>query len=171
MTHHPGMTDHPESLDLAAALDALVSIDEPAITALANAAALLYERLDEINWAGFYLMDGDRLALGPFCGKPACTTIPIGSGVCGTAAAERRTLRVDDVDRFPGHIACDAASRSEIVVPIVSKQHGLIGVMDIDAPVIARFSADDQTNLEAFAGVLLAKLDPILSSRPTPRIL
>ena len=152
-------------ITLAAQLDALVSADEPAITALANAAALLYDRLDTINWAGFYLKDGDRLILGPFCGKPACTTIAIGSGVCGTAAQERRTVRVEDVDRFPGHIACDEASRSELVVPLVASDNELLGVLDIDAPIVGRFSAVDQLELESFASVLVSKLEAIIRKR------
>lgn len=149
--------------DITEALSALINTDEPIVTALANAAALLYERLDRINWTGFYLVDGGRLVLGPFCGKPACTAIPIGKGVCGTAAAEGTTLRVDDVDLFPGHIACDEASRSEIVVPIVTSSHGLIGVLDIDAPIPARFTRDDQRSIEGFVGVLVEKLDLILA--------
>jgi GAF domain-containing protein len=149
---------------LAALAESLVNSEEPIVTALANAAALVYERLLQINWAGFYLVDGDRLILGPFCGKPACTTIPIGSGVCGTAAAEGKTIRVEDVDLFPGHIACDAASRSEIVVPLVSAQHGLVGVLDIDAPVTGRFTKEDQKELEEFSLVLIRKLDAILAS-------
>jgi L-methionine (R)-S-oxide reductase len=148
---------------LASALDALVSTTEPIVTALANAAALLYDRLQTINWAGFYLVSGDTLVLGPFCGKPACTSIPIGNGVCGTVAAEGKTLRVDDVDLFPGHIACDAASRSEIVIPLITEHHGLIGVLDIDAPLTGRFSKQDQASLEAFAAVLVRKLDVILT--------
>lgn len=152
-------------LGLVRALDALVSVDEPAVTALANAAALLYDRLESINWAGFYLNDADRLILGPFCGKPACTTIAIGEGVCGTAAAKLQTVRVDDVDLFPGHIACDEQSKSEIVIPLITTSHGLIGVLDIDAPIVARFSEDDQRELEAFTAVLLTKLNTILTKR------
>lgn len=120
---------------------------------LANASALLYDSLPELNWAGFYLMEGGSLLLGPFQGKLACIRIPLGKGVCGTAAAENRTLRVDDVHAFPGHIACDCASNAEIVVPM---RHGgrVIGVLDIDSPAFRRFTEDDQAGLEAFVGIL-----------------
>lgn len=110
---------------------------------LANVSALIFQEMDRINWAGFYLMENDVLVLGPFQGKPACIEIPLGKGVCGTAAAEDRPQRVDDVHRFPGHIACDAASRSELVIPL----HGsgrVIGVLDIDSPEPARFSEQDE---------------------------
>ena len=120
---------------------------------LANAAALLYESLPAVNWAGFYLAEGDLLILGPFQGKPACIEIPFGKGVCGTAAREDRTVRVDDVHRFPGHIACDSASRSEIVIPLHAGP-AVIGVLDIDSPEPARFSSADQAGLEGFARLL-----------------
>ncbi len=120
---------------------------------LANAAAILYDGMDRLNWAGFYLLEGDRLVLGPFEGKPACIVIPMGKGVCGTAAAEDRTVRVPDVHLFPGHIACDSASASEIVVPL-RKNGKVIGVMDLDSPEKDRFSAEDQVWLEAFAEAL-----------------
>ena len=120
---------------------------------LANAAALLWERLPEINWAGFYKMEGGKLILGPFQGKPACIVIPIARGVCGTAAAENRTQLVYDVHEFPGHIACDCASNSEIVVPI--RVGGEIwGVLDIDSPKIGRFTDEDKNGLEHFVSVL-----------------
>lgn len=120
---------------------------------LANAAALLYHTLDGLNWAGFYLLEGCTLVLGPFQGKPACIEIPVGRGVCGTAVAEGRTQLVRDVHQFPGHIACDSASNSEIVVPI--RMGGkVIGVLDIDSPHIGRFTEDDQAGLEAFVEIL-----------------
>src|ERR1041385_730717 len=125
-------------------LSSLISTDEPIITALSNAAALLYQSLGNVNWCGFYLFDGKQLVLGPFGGKPACTVIAMGSGVCGTAAKERRMIRVADVDLFPGHIACDAASQSEIVVPIILNNGDLFGVLDVDSPVKDRFTEEDE---------------------------
>ena len=124
---------------------------------LANAAALLYESLEAINWAGFYLAEGEPFVLGPFQGKPACIEIPFGRGVCGTAAREDRTQRVEDVHCFPGHIACDAASASEIVIPLHASGK-VIGVLDIDSPERARFSAVDQVGLEGFARILEQEL-------------
>lgn len=127
------------------------------IANLANAAALLWQELPHINWAGFYILEGQMLVLGPFQGKPACIQIPVGKGVCGTAAARNTTQRVDDVHTFPGHIACDSASRSEIVIPI--RCSGKVwGVLDIDSPRLARFSREDQEGLEQFAAVLEAAL-------------
>ena len=123
------------------------------ITILSNAAALLWDSLEDINWAGFYLVRGGRLELGPFQGKPACTVIEIGKGVCGTAVAEDRTQLVKNVHEFPGHIACDSASNSEIVVP-VHAGGAISGVLDIDSPVIGRFSEEDKEGLEEFVRVL-----------------
>ncbi|MBR5343064.1 MAG: GAF domain-containing protein [Oscillospiraceae bacterium] len=123
------------------------------LPSLANASALLYETLPELNWAGFYLMEGGSLLLGPFQGKSACIRIPLGRGVCGTAAAEDRTQLVPDVHAFPGHIACDCASNSEIVVPL-HREGRVIGVLDIDSPVYDRFSEADRAGLEAFARVI-----------------
>ena len=120
---------------------------------LANASALLWEHLDTVNWAGFYMMEEGALVLGPFQGKTACIRIPVGKGVCGTAVKENATQRVADVHAFPGHIACDCASRSEIVVPI-RKNGEVIGVLDIDSPVKDRFSAEDQAGLEEFVRIL-----------------
>lgn len=120
---------------------------------LANASALLWEALPEINWAGFYLLEGDVLVLGPFQGKTACIEIPVGRGVCGTAVDENATQLVDDVHQFPGHIACDCASNSEIVVPL-RREGKVIGVLDIDSPVFARFSNADREGLEKFAELL-----------------
>ena len=123
------------------------------IANLANASALIYTTLDGLNWAGFYLTEGEKLVLGPFQGRPACIEIPCGRGVCGTAAAEDRTQLVPDVHLFPGHIACDCASRSEIVVPL-HKDGKVAGVLDIDSPVEARFTEEDRDGLEALCAVL-----------------
>lgn len=120
---------------------------------LANAAALLWQALEDINWAGFYLREGEVLVLGPFQGKPACIEIPMGRGVCGTAAARDCTLVVPDVHAFPGHIACDAASASEIVVPL-RRDGRVVGVLDIDSPLRGRFTEEDRVGLEAFAACL-----------------
>lgn len=123
------------------------------IANLANAAALLWQELENINWAGFYLMEQGKLVLGPFQGKPACIEIPVGRGVCGTAVAENETQLVPDVHQFPGHIACDCASNSEIVVPI--RKHGEIyGVLDIDSPILNRFTGEDKDGLEEFVKTL-----------------
>jgi L-methionine (R)-S-oxide reductase len=122
----------------------------------ANAASVLYHSLDAVNWAGFYLFDGTELVLGPFHGKPACIRIAIGRGVCGTSAAEKRTVVVPDVEVFPGHIACDAASRSEVVVPMI-RAGVLVGVLDVDSPVADRFSPDDVALLEAVVNVLMSR--------------
>jgi GAF domain-containing protein len=121
--------------------------EEALITTLSNLSAYLNYFLDDINWVGFYLYDGEKLFLGPFQGLPACTVIQIGSGVCGTAAQERKTMVVKDVDAFPGHIACDSASKSEIVVPIINNTL-LFGVLDIDSPNVSRFDEIDQFYLE-----------------------
>ena len=123
------------------------------IANLANAAALLYCSLEDINWAGFYLLEGNTLVLGPFGGKPACIEIPIGRGVCGSAAAEKRTLLVPNVHEFPGHIACDSASNSEIVVPLF-RDSEVIGVLDIDSPRYSRFDEHDRIGLEEFAKII-----------------
>ena len=137
-------TDYQALSAQAEALTAGVPYD---IANLANLSALIYQTLPEINWAGFYLLRGDRLVLGPFQGKPACIEIPLGKGVCGTAALENRTILVPDVHQFPGHIACDSASMSEIVVP-VRKQGKAEAVLDIDSPVLRRFSEEDRLGLE-----------------------
>ena len=120
---------------------------------LANASALIYETLEDLNWAGFYLLEGDTLVLGPFQGRPACIEIPLGRGVCGTAAQENKTRLVPDVHLFPGHIACDSASNSEIVVPL--RVNGkVVGVLDLDSPWPGRFTEEDQAGLEAVAEIL-----------------
>ena len=123
------------------------------IANLANISALIYTTLDKLNWAGFYLAEGDKLVLGPFQGRPACIEIPWGRGVCGTAAAQDRTQLVPDVHLFPGHIACDCASRSEIVVPL-RKEGKVVGVLDIDSPVLSRFSDEDRAGLEALCALV-----------------
>ncbi len=123
------------------------------IANLSNAAALLWQSLTDINWAGFYIMEDGKLILGPFQGKPACITIPVGKGVCGTAVAEDRTQLVPDVHAFPGHIACDSASNSEIVIPI-HVQGTIWGVLDIDSPIFGRFNEQDRAGLEAFVRIL-----------------
>ena len=120
---------------------------------LANASALLYNTLDGLNWAGFYLLENDTLVLGPFQGKPACIEIPIGKGVCGTAAAKGETVVVANVHEFPGHIACDGASNSEIVIPLFENGK-VVGVLDIDSPLFSRFSPEDKEGLEKFAAIL-----------------
>jgi len=124
----------------------------------ANFAALAYDALPDLNWAGFYFFDGTELVVGPFQGKPACVRIPIGKGVCGTAAASRQTQVVQDVHEFPGHIACDAASRSEIVVPLFDRGGALIGVWDVDSPLPARFDDEDRAGMEALVKVFLGAL-------------
>ncbi len=123
----------------------------------ANFSALLYHALPDVNWVGFYLLKGGELVVGPFQGKPACVRIAIGKGVCGTAAAKRETVLVQDVHAFPGHIACDAASRSEIVVPLV-KDGELLGVLDLDSPSPARFTDTDRTGLESLTAIFLQHL-------------
>jgi GAF domain-containing protein len=135
-------------------LDALLAGESNRIANLANASALLNQFLEDVNWVGFYLLENEELILGPFQGLPACTRIPLGRGVCGTAAIRMETVRVEDVHQFPGHIACDAASRSEIVVPMIHSGQ-LVGVLDIDSPTPGRFDAVDQACLERFVEVLL----------------
>lgn len=148
------MTDYQA---LNAQLAALIHGVPHRIANLANAAALLYHGIDGLNWAGFYLLENDTLVLGPFQGKPACIEIPVGRGVCGAAVAEGRTQLVQDVHQFPGHIACDSASNSEIVVPIRA-DGTIVGVLDIDSPNIGRFTEEDRAGLEAFVKVLEAEL-------------
>jgi len=144
------MTNYDE---LNAQLKSLIEGVPYRIANLANASALLWQQLEELNWAGFYLRQGDRLVLGPFQGKPACIQIPLGRGVCGTVAAAGTTQRVEDVHAFPGHIACDSASNSEIVVPM-HRNGEVFGVLDIDSPLFGRFTEKDREGLEAFVRVL-----------------
>ena len=124
----------------------------------ANLSALVAHALPDLNWVGFYFFDGTELVVGPFQGLPACVRIPLDKGVCGAAASTRTTQRVDDVHAFPGHIACDAASRSEVVVPLVAGDGALLGVFDLDSPLPARFSADDQAGLEAIAALYVESI-------------
>ena len=138
-------------------LSALIQGVPHLIANLSNAAALLYNTLPDLNWAGFYLMENGLLVLGPFQGKPACIEISVGCGVCGTAVAEDRTQLVYDVHRFPGHIACDSASNSEIVIPIHAGSQ-IVGVLDIDSPRIGRFTETERAGLEGFVGILEAEL-------------
>ena len=141
------MTDY---IALTKQLAAFAETENDFVPLLSNASSLLYGALDNINWAGFYLMDKGSLLVGPFQGRPACIRIKVGSGVCGTAVKEGRAIRVSNVHEFPGHIACDSASESEIVIPIYSK--GVIsGVLDIDSPVLNRFTDEDETGLKLFA--------------------
>ena len=125
----------------------------------ANFGALVYHSLPQVNWAGFYLYDGHELVVGPFQGKPACIRIALGRGVCGTAAQTRQTQLVRDVNAFDGHIACDAASQSEIVVPLVKADGSLLGVWDVDSPITDRFDEDDRAGMEALCAVFMASVD------------
>ena len=133
-------------------IESIIDKDIPLISNLANVAAILYT-MEDINWAGFYLLDKDRLVLGPFQGEVACTIIPLGKGVCGTAASKKETIIVDDVNTFKGHIACSGKSKSEIVIPIL-KNNQLIGVIDIDSPIYSRFSNLEKEFLEAVSNLL-----------------
>ncbi len=142
---------------LAAQARALLEGEHDRIANAANLSALAYQALPDLNWAGFYFDDGAELVLGPFQGKPACVRIPLNRGVCGAAASQRRTQVVPDVHAFPGHIACDAASRSEVVVPLVHRGE-LIGVWDVDSPLPGRFDEDDRQGMEALCAVFLASL-------------
>ncbi len=150
-------TDTPSSKPEAYALllqqaEALLHGEHDRIANAANLVSLIWHSLPGLNWAGFYLFDGTELVLGPFMGKPACVRIALGKGVCGTAASTRTTQVVEDVHAFPGHIACDAASNSEIVVPLV-RDGALLGVLDLDSPLLKRFDAEDRTALEQIAGL------------------
>lgn len=136
---------------------ALLAGEHDRIANAANLSALVYHALPDLNWVGFYFFDGTELVVGPFQGQPACVRIPLGRGVCGTAAASRQTQRIEDVEAFPGHIACDSASRSELVVPLY-RDDELVGVFDLDSPRLARFDADDQAGLEAIAAIFVESL-------------
>jgi L-methionine (R)-S-oxide reductase len=143
--------------DLHRTLTALLAGERDLIANLANTAALLWQELPDINWAGFYLLKEGELVLGPFQGKPACVRIALGKGVCGTSAQQRRSIVVPNVHEFDGHIACDTASNSEIVVPLI-KNGQLIGVLDIDSPLLARFDHIDQAGIEAIAAIVLSSI-------------
>ena len=136
---------------------ALVHGERDRIANAANLSALVYHALPHLNWVGFYFFDGKELVVGPFQGLPACVRIPLDKGVCGAAASQRVTQRIEDVDAFPGHNACDSASRSELVVPLVHNGN-LVGVFDLDSPSLARFDAEDQAGLEAIAAVFVEAL-------------
>jgi GAF domain-containing protein len=138
-------------------LRSLLEGETDRIANAANMAALLYHSLPEVNWAGFYFLQGNVLVLGPFQGRPACVRIPLGKGVCGTAAKERKTLVVPDVSQFPGHIACDSQSKSEIVVPLI-KENEVLGVLDIDSPILGRFDDIDRQELKKLAELLTANI-------------
>jgi L-methionine (R)-S-oxide reductase len=142
---------------LAEELSALLAGERDLVANAANTASLIFHALPDVNWAGFYFMHDGALVVGPFQGKPACVRIALGKGVCGTAAARRETVLVPDVHEFPGHIACDAASRSEIVVPLVHDDR-LIGVLDIDSPRVGRFDSFDQRGLEKLARIFVGSL-------------
>ena len=142
---------------LARELQGLLAGERDLIANAANATSLIYGALPDINWCGIYLLKGAELVVGPFQGKPACVRIALGKGVCGTAAAKRETLVVPDVHAFPGHIACDAASRSEIVIPLIAGSH-LLGVLDLDSPRPGRFDDADRRGLETLAQVFLGSL-------------
>lgn len=144
--------------ELVQQLEGLLHGERDAIANAANLSALLYDAMPRLNWAGFYLMRSGELVLGPFQGKPACVRIPVGRGVCGTAVARRESVLVEDVHAFPGHIACDAASRSELVVPLI-RDGEVIGVIDLDSPDPGRFDTDDKAGIEAIAGLYLEASD------------
>lgn len=144
--------------ELCRQLEALLAGERDAIANSANAAALLYHTLPEVNWVGFYFLRGNELVLGPFQGRPACVRIPTGTGVCGAAVAGRKPVLVEDVLAFPGHIACDTASRSELVVPLIARGN-ILGVLDLDSPSPARFDREDQTGIERIASIWLAATD------------
>lgn len=142
---------------LAAQAEALLAGEHDRIANAANLSALVYHALPDLNWVGFYFFDGTELVVGPFQGLPACVRIPLDKGVCGAAARSRETQRIADVHAFPGHIACDAASRSELVIPLVLDDT-LLGVFDLDSPVPDRFDVEDQTGLETIATLFLRSL-------------
>jgi L-methionine (R)-S-oxide reductase len=148
---------------LAKELEGLLAGEHDLIANAANTTSLIFHALPDLNWCGIYLLRGRELIVGPFQGKPACVHIPLGKGVCGTAAAERRTVVVPNVHEFPGHIACDAASESEIVIPLMGRSARtegdyLLGVLDLDSPKRARFDDDDRRGLEALATVFMGSL-------------
>ena len=148
-TNKPGLYQ-----ELRAQLTSLLGGEPDAIANAANTAALLYHSMPDVNWVGFYFLKGNDLVLGPFQGKPACVRIPLGKGVCGTAGERRASMVVPDVNAFPGHIACDAASRSELVVPLV-KHGALAGVLDLDSPMLGRFDEADRAGCESLARIYM----------------
>ena len=150
---------HAESYESVEQLTDLLDKSDDPVTTLANASAFLYALLNDVNWVGFYLLRGQELYLGPFQGKPACTRIQVGKGVCGTAVAEAKTQRVDDVHVFPGHIACDSASNSELVVLLRKEDGAIVGLLDIDSPDYARFTERDKTDMERAAEIVSQSID------------
>jgi GAF domain-containing protein len=154
----PSLSKEETYREIRVQLTGLFSGERNGLANASNLCALLYQMLPDVNWVGFYFLQEGELVLGPFQGKVACVRIPLGRGVCGTAAARKEILVVHDVNEFPGHIACDAASRSEIVVPLV-KDGRLLGVLDLDSPHLARFDHHDRSGLAAVAGVLLQASD------------
>lgn len=148
--------DRPMHTEILATVKHITDGESSLIANCANTASVLFHSIADINWAGFYLFDGSELVLGPFHGKPACIRIALGRGVCGTAAQERQTTVVPDVEAFPGHIACDAASRSEVVVPMI-RNGQLVGVLDVDSPLPERFSSDDVNLLQEVVAVLMSR--------------
>jgi L-methionine (R)-S-oxide reductase len=144
--------------ELTVQISAVIEGETDPVANMANCAALIFNSLSDVNWAGFYLLKGGELVLGPFQGQPACVRIPFGRGVVGTAAEKRTTLRVPDVNQFPGHIACDSASKSEIVVALVSTDSHLLGVLDVDSPELDRFDAEDEAGLREIGKIISAKL-------------
>jgi L-methionine (R)-S-oxide reductase len=155
--------------ELARDLSALLAGERDLIANAANTAALIYDALPGLNWAGFYLYKSGELVLGPFQGKPACVRIAMGKGVCGTAAARRETVLVEDVHAFPGHIACDSASNSEVVIPLL-RNGELLGVLDLDSPLHARFGAADARGLERLATIFVASLEELRSTTENPGV-
>lgn len=143
---------------LALQCHALIDGENDPVANMANCAALIFNLVPSLNWAGFYLLKDGMLVLGPFQGQPACVRIALGHGVCGTAAERRSILRVADVTKFPGHIACDSASRSEIVIPLVTKDSRLIGVLDVDSPELNRFDTEDEAGLSEIASLIVPKI-------------
>jgi L-methionine (R)-S-oxide reductase len=153
----PGAAKPELYANLLSAADALTAGEPDGVANMANVAALLWDMLPQVNWTGFYRLIGSELVLGPFAGRPACIRIALGQGVCGTAAASRQTQLVADVHAFPGHIACDAASRSELVVPVM-RDGAVIGVIDLDSPELARFDAEDAAGIEALAALIAPRI-------------
>lgn len=143
--------------ELLGAADALTAGEPDGVANMANLAALIWQFVPDLNWAGFYRLVEGELVLGPFCGKPACIRIPLGKGVCGTAAETRETQLVEDVHAFPGHIACDAASRSELVVPVI-RDGAVVAVIDLDSPLPARFDSEDAGGFEALAVLISSRI-------------
>lgn len=150
---------HAESCESVEQLCDLLDKSDDPVTTLANASAFLYALLDDVNWVGFYLLRGEELYLGPFQGKPACTRIRVGKGVCGTAVAEGKTQRVDDVHAFSGHIACDSASNSELVVLLRGEDGLIVGLLDIDSPLVSRFTQRDAAEMERAAEIVASLVD------------